>query len=176
MADYFVSDDVYRIYLADHDGSDHYVDIKDELTDKDQRALAMALAARGAEFEQLPDGTVRVSGTADMDAYADVLLERCVRSWSLVSKGGAPVPVTPRTIAQLRGGVSTFIMLRAQDHYNAQRLSEAEAKNLSGPPSPASSTVAPSPQNSADSPSANGSASTPTRPSAPALFSSPASS
>lgn len=163
---YFVSEETHRISLKEFDGSDEWVDIKDELTDKDERALAVALGSRGARFVDRGDGLMEVEGNADLESYADVILARCIRGWSFVHpKNHQPIPVTPQNIARLKG-VSTFIVAQAQEHYNAQKLSEQQVKNSNGPSSLAPLTAAPSPPSWKESSSDDGSASTQTHPSA----------
>lgn len=152
---YFVSDETYRIGLREHDGSDEWVDIKDELTDKDQRRFIRDMQALGADMQVHAGGTLELRA-ADAAAYIDVFLPRVIVAWSL------PMPVSPAAIDGLKGGLSGFLFGKAQAHYNAQRLSAEEEKNSSGPPSPASSTAAPSPNGSPVSSFGSGSASTPT--------------
>lgn len=123
----------HRIHLRPLTGTDDWVDIKADMSQPDQKAIADALAVvRNDQPIQVKDGktadqqmSFRIVQSSEHQYM--VYMTRMIVRWSLKQpSNGQPAPVDPAWVMRLRNGVGDWI-LRAMDAYYTERKAKAQA-------------------------------------------------
>lgn len=130
---YRASKAAHRIYLAEFDGSDNWVDVREG------RSSAAAERYRTAGMHvtgiDINSGTVYIGqGGLDLAARRNILFQQAILAWSLKAEDGDDevMPLRAETYDQLPDQFAEWLEQRILAYYAARRLTEEQVGNSNG--------------------------------------------